>query len=121
MTSTVYRLSLLRSVHVHLPLAEKSRKALTAPANASSSSNSSLAHFTADGWLTPVVNPLNFVAQGTESPEGEAFVLEMQAAWRDWVADGSKGANGGRSLKRGLGWTEVSLGVVLGALVMVFC
>lgn len=50
-------------------------------------------------WLTPVVNPHSYGVQGRESPEGQAFVVEMQAAWRDWVNDGSKGANG--ALKTG--------------------
>ena len=31
-------------------------------------------------------------ARGARSPEGQAFVVEMQAAWRDWVASGSPGA-----------------------------
>jgi hypothetical protein len=55
---------------------------------------SPLQHFTTDGWLTPVVNPYQFSAQGSQSPEGQAFVLEMYAAWRDWVAAESPGANG---------------------------
>jgi hypothetical protein len=53
-------------------------------------------HFTSDGWLTPVVNPESYGAQGSESPEGQAFVLEMQAAWQDWEANGAKGANSAR-------------------------
>ncbi|KIK55319.1 hypothetical protein GYMLUDRAFT_175753 [Collybiopsis luxurians FD-317 M1] len=88
LASTVYRLSLLRSVHHFLPTAEKTRNALFA------SNSSGLEHFTSQGWLTPVVNPDSFGAEGTESPEGEAFVLDLQAAWTDWVKDGSKGANG---------------------------
>lgn len=56
--------------------------------------SSALQHFTTDGWLTPVVNPYQFSAQGSQSPEGQAFVLEMQAAWRDWVTAGSPEANG---------------------------
>ena len=28
--------------------------------------------------------------EGTYSPEGQAFVLLMEAAWRDWVLAGSK-------------------------------
>lgn len=34
--------------------------------------------------LSPVVDPESFAAQGDSSPEGEAFVLLMEAAWRDW-------------------------------------
>ncbi|EGN97365.1 hypothetical protein SERLA73DRAFT_184047 [Serpula lacrymans var. lacrymans S7.3] len=121
LASTVYRLSYLWNVHTHLPLAEQCRKALssssgaqvsfgTTPSPTSSSSSSpsatsttppaspssilGLDHFTSDGWLTPVVNPDSYGSQGTQSPEGQAFILEMQSAWRDWVADGAKGANG---------------------------
>ncbi|CAL1701771.1 unnamed protein product [Somion occarium] len=104
LTSAVYRHSLLSGVHRHLPDAERSRQALSAPANSSNppapnNSNSSLVHFTSNMWLTPVVNPHSYGVQGRESPEGQAFVVEMQAAWRDWVNDGSKGANG--ALKTG--------------------
>ncbi|KAG7097619.1 hypothetical protein E1B28_004952 [Marasmius oreades] len=104
LASTVYRLSLLRGVHRYLPSAENSRKALFA-----SSSNGSLEHFTSDGWLTPVVNPHAFGEQGAHSPEGQAFVLEMRAAWKEWVEDGSKGANSARAtdVTFGLGWGNV--------------
>lgn len=38
------------------------------------------------GTLTKVVDPFNWSTPGTESPEGQAFVLLLQAAWRDYVA-----------------------------------
>lgn len=100
MAATVYRMALMTNTHTHLPDAEASRKALSSPAsgqnNAASNSSiplANMAHFTDDGWLTPVANPDNFGSQGTQSPEGQAFVVEMHAAWRDWVANGSPGAN----------------------------
>ncbi|KAF5390489.1 hypothetical protein D9757_005183 [Collybiopsis confluens] len=96
LASTVYRLSLLRSIHHFLPAAEQSRKALFG-----TNSSGDLTHFTSDGWLTPVVNPDNFGAEGTTSPEGQAFVLDLQAAWEDWVQDGSKGANGASRIRGG--------------------
>ncbi|RDB22323.1 hypothetical protein Hypma_010490 [Hypsizygus marmoreus] len=121
MASTVYRLSLLWGEHSHLPMAERSRKALSSPSATStgptnSNSNSSTAellHLSNAGWLTPVVNPHSYGVQGSESPEGQAFVVEMQAAWRDWVADGSKGANGaGASRWEGMGlWAWIWVGV----------
>lgn len=40
----------------------------------------------ATGWLAPVVNPLSFKARASQSPEGEAFVLLLQAAYRDYVS-----------------------------------
>jgi hypothetical protein len=93
--STVYRLSLISNIHRHLPAAELSRNSLSSATSGSSnaSSISNLAHFDSNGWLTPVVNPYNTGVQGTQSPEGQAFVVMMQAAWNDWVTDGSKGAN----------------------------
>ena len=84
----------------------------TAPissATAPASSSSSLVHFTADGWLQPVVNPYNVGAQGEHSPEGQAFVVEMYAAWRDWTALGSPGKNGA------MGQAMARVGVVAGA------
>ncbi|KAF5311320.1 hypothetical protein D9611_012546 [Ephemerocybe angulata] len=43
-------------------------------------------HFTEDGWLTPTVNPNDYSIQGTHSPEGQAFVVMLHAARRDWQA-----------------------------------
>lgn len=101
LASTVYRLSLLRSVHTFLPTAEKCRKALFTSSSSSSSSSSSnftdFTHFSSDGWLTPVVNPDSFGAEGSDSPESEAFVLDLQAAWTEWVQGGSQGANSART------------------------
>jgi hypothetical protein len=82
LASTVYRLSLLRGEHTYLPLAEKSRKALSAtdPNNLSQ-----LVHFTSEGWLTPVVNPDDFPNQGSNSPEGQAFVAgTMKLSYTTW-------------------------------------
>ncbi|KAG6878014.1 hypothetical protein C0993_000795 [Termitomyces sp. T159_Od127] len=118
LASTVYRLSLIWGTHTHLPIAERTRKALFAP-NTNSSSNSTLEHFDANGWLTPVVNPENYPKEGSESPEGQAFVVELHSAWRDWVADGSKGANGAKRSSGGPGilkWTFVVFGVCWGVL-----
>lgn len=44
----------------------------------------------ANGWLQNTVNPYTFTtptdyAGGGNSPEGQAFVLLMHAAWRDFV------------------------------------
>ena len=89
LASTVYRLSLLWGVHTHIPQAEFARQSLSTPG-----STSGLLRFTENGWLTPVVDPYGYPDQGQDSPEGQAFVISMQAAWRDWVADGAQGANG---------------------------
>lgn len=37
-----------------------------------------------DGLLLNVVDPLNWGQMGNESPEGQSFVLLLQAAWRDF-------------------------------------
>lgn len=121
LASTVYRLSLLSNIRTYIPLAEQIRKALLASAGtivsvtttsttpapsttstalvATDTTTSGLLHFTPEGWLTPVVNPYSYGAQGSESPEGQAFILELQAAWRDWVADGAQGASSAREAR----------------------
>jgi hypothetical protein len=103
---------------MYLPLAEKSRKALSAT---DPNNSSRLVHFTSEGWLTPVVNPDDFPNQGSNSPEGQAFVVEMQAAWRDWVVDGSKGENGAIGGRMGTDvggwpwpWIRVGMAVWIG-------
>jgi hypothetical protein len=40
----------------------------------------------ADGTLQNVVDPFEWRQLGTQSPEGQAFVLLLQSAWRDYVA-----------------------------------
>ncbi|KAF8212225.1 Six-hairpin glycosidase-like protein [Mycena galopus ATCC 62051] len=75
-----------------------------------------LAHFTSDGWLTPVVNPHEYGVEGSDSPEGEAFVLELQAAYNEWVAEGSPGKNAAsRTASGAAGWAWVAAGVVVGS------
>lgn len=39
----------------------------------------------ATGWLTSVVNPRDWSAQGEESAEGQSFTLLLAAAYRDYV------------------------------------
>jgi hypothetical protein len=34
----------------------------------------------------PVVDPYNYAVEGNDSPEAQAFVIMMQAAYRDWAA-----------------------------------
>ncbi|KAH9040705.1 Six-hairpin glycosidase-like protein, partial [Lactarius pseudohatsudake] len=108
LAATVYRLALLTGNKKYVRQAERTRAALfaangttapsstgSAPGSASTASNAfaSTPHFTDDGWLAPVVDPLNYVAEGARSPEGQAFTLMLQSAWRDWSAAGSPGAN----------------------------
>ncbi|GAA5831677.1 hypothetical protein JCM11251_000791 [Rhodosporidiobolus azoricus] len=44
---------------------------------------------TSSGWLAPVVNPLSFKERSSTSPEGQAFVLLLQSAWRDYLSSSS--------------------------------
>ncbi|GBE85574.1 hypothetical protein SCP_0800910 [Sparassis crispa] len=90
----------------------------TPSASPSYSAMAGLAHFTNQGYLTPVVDPYSWGAQaspGAVSPEGQAFVVEMQSAWRDWVLAGAPSASA--ALPRAVtawGWVVgASVGVVL--------
>ena len=44
-----------------------------------------------------MVDPLDVGSEGSQSPEGQAFVLILHAAWRDWNAAG----NGARTNSAG--------------------
>jgi hypothetical protein len=125
LAATVYRLVLLTGNKTFVPEAERTRAAIFATngstasvtfspspasttAQPSSSSSTSDAfvntpHFTSDGWLSPVVDPLNVAVEGGMSPEGEAFALMLHAAWRDWSAAGSPGAPNSASPSPSLG------------------
>ncbi|KAH9035187.1 glycoside hydrolase family 105 protein [Lactarius pseudohatsudake] len=70
-----------------------------APGSAQKASNAftDTPHFTVGGWLAPVVNPHRFVVEGAKSPEGQAFTLMLESAWRDWSDSKSAAVNpGGR-------------------------
>jgi len=99
LASTVYRLSTLAGKHNHIPLAERTRIALTAVSNLDNGPPNGtfafMVHFDIDGWLTPVVDPSQFGQSGSQSPEAQAFVLMMQASYRDWAQAGYNGVNAG--------------------------
>ena len=74
LASAAYRLAFLGVIDSNSDLiatAEKLRAAVEAGVGS-------------DGWLAPVSDPLSFTTEGSESPEAEAFVLLMEAAWVDW-------------------------------------
>ncbi|KDQ17395.1 hypothetical protein BOTBODRAFT_30201 [Botryobasidium botryosum FD-172 SS1] len=50
-------------------------------------------HVDPNGWLTPVVDPYNVGQSGQDSPEGQAFLLMLQAAYQDWNSAGQPGQN----------------------------
>ena len=81
---------------ISTPLTSSSTSTKSAPSSAATTTSNAFAntpHFTVDGWLAPVVDPLNVGVEGAQSPEGQAFILMLQSAWRDWSAAGSPGAN----------------------------
>ena len=113
LASTVYRIALLAGQNSFLGTAERVRQTIFGPASSSSSNNgSSLQHFTSDMWLTPVVNPHQFGVEGTQSPEGQAFVVELEAAWRDWVNAGSPGVNAASRITTSLWMWALVAGVI---------
>ena len=75
------------------PSSTSSGSAPNSAATTASNAFANTPHFTVDGWLTPVVDPLNNGIEGAQSPEAQAFTLMLQSAWRDWSAAGSHGAN----------------------------
>ena len=98
LATTVYRQALISGTTTHIGDAEFIRRKLWAPTSgegndfADPSSVDGLVHYTSDGWLTPVVNPNNFALEGEESPEGQAFSVQLYAAYNDWLANGAPGA-----------------------------
>jgi len=94
MASAVYRLAVLSKVVTKVPDAEQLRETVFSTV---AGSNSSGSHIDDQGWLLPVVDPLDFASLGNKSPEGESFVLLLNAAYQDWVKSGSKGERGAAS------------------------
>jgi len=97
--ATVFRGAVLLRQFANIPAAERIRQTLFSSStnSAPSSGFQNYTHITPDGWLTPVVNPDSYTREGSMSPEGQAFVLQLHSAWRDWVADGSKGVSAASS------------------------
>ena len=71
-----------------------------------------MSHFSPEMWLTPVVDPYNWAAQGGSSPEGQAFVVEMYAAYQDWTTQGSPGTNGALRFGVSARWSAAVAGAV---------
>ncbi|KII95923.1 hypothetical protein PLICRDRAFT_34874 [Plicaturopsis crispa FD-325 SS-3] len=76
LASVTYRMAALTNDTTHLPAANRALKVVEASVDA-------------DGWLQNTVDPLTFntpTAAGDHSPEGQAFVLLLEAAQRDYLA-----------------------------------
>ena len=69
-----------------------------------------------------MVNPGNYVVQGQNSPESEAFMVEMLSAWRDWVNAGSSSHGSACSIRLGSkvlwAWAGVNMLIVVGSTVI---
>lgn len=120
LASTVYRASLMLNQHTFVPYAEKSRRTLFGSTSALPTSNATASfdayqHLTSDGWLTPVVNPHSYGFEGNESAEAQAFVVQLYAAHRDWILNGSKGENSAKSLA--VSGHAVAVAALIGSLV----
>jgi hypothetical protein len=84
LATTVYCLALLTGQSEFIAQAKRTRASIFST-NGSLSKNQ-------DGWLAPDVDPLNVAVEGKHSPEGEAFVLMLYVAWRNWSKAGRPGS-----------------------------
>ncbi|POY75841.1 hypothetical protein BMF94_0922 [Rhodotorula taiwanensis] len=94
LVASTYRLALMANLYSAL---SSSKPASSSLANAEASyqalTGNNNRHLSSSGVLSPVTDPMTFssqLASGKVSPEGEAFVLLMESARRDWIADGGK-------------------------------
>jgi len=71
LASATYRLATITNDTTHIPSADRAFAVVQSRINE-------------EGFLQNVVDPYNFGNAGTTSPEGQAFVLLLQAAWRDY-------------------------------------
>lgn len=81
MAASTFRLAYLTSDRANLSLADA--RLLAAARKARSLIIQSL---DGDGWLTNVVDPQDWHQSGSHSPEGQAFVLLLEASYQDWMA-----------------------------------
>ena len=90
--------------------AEKSREALFAQ---NPTSPFSYSHFTSDWALFPVVDPPSFgVESSIISPEGQAFVVQMYQAWKDWQTESKESGSMGGVPSEGVSTGIVPTGIV---------
>lgn len=80
LAATMYRLAALDITPAYVPYANKIYSTIAEK------------YINETGYLTGAVDPLKFNVMGTESPEGQAFVLMMHAAYRDYTATREKSA-----------------------------
>lgn len=92
--ANTYRLALVADVYSSaLSSVAPAGRSLTAAEASYQALTANNRHISPDGVLSPVTDPLSFkweLEAGQVSPEGEAFVLLMEAARRDFIANGGK-------------------------------
>ncbi|KAI4518693.1 hypothetical protein K525DRAFT_288094 [Schizophyllum commune Loenen D] len=85
LATTVYRYALMTGDTTHIPYAQVIREEL------SRKNGTEYAHFTPEGVLKPVVNPHDYSYQGDASAEGQAFIMMLDAVYKEWQAAGAPG------------------------------
>ncbi|KAF6753906.1 Six-hairpin glycosidase-like protein [Ephemerocybe angulata] len=124
LASTVYRASTVMGQHKYVPYAERTRMTLFTPntgpwTNTNWTRFGDYQYFTTDGWLRPVVDPMNTGNQGQNSPEAQAFVVLLHSAWRDWRWAGEKGKNAAGRIAASYSTVLVSaLSIAVGSLLL---
>ena len=98
LSATSYRMAQLGLDTSTLALADTARRSVFAGVD------------TTTGWVAPVVDPLNFNSLGTNSPEAQAFVIVLAAAYRDYRSTIGTNAPGSMAAKS-TGHSTLSNGV----------
>ena len=76
LAASTYRLAMISGVSAYISAADRAFELIDKSVDE-------------DGWLQNTVDPLSFSTpsvSGTHSPEGQSFVLLLQAAYRDYYA-----------------------------------
>lgn len=94
MIANTYRLALVADVYSSSGASRPASRSLAAAEASYQALTANNRHISTRGVLSPVTDPMSFTRQlesGEEiSPEGEAFVLLMEAARRDYINSGGK-------------------------------
>ncbi|GAA5837983.1 hypothetical protein JCM11251_006816 [Rhodosporidiobolus azoricus] len=128
MIASTYRLAALASEHSELSSSAPSAQALsTAESAYLTLTSGSGDHISSSGVLSPVANPMEYSSQlqnvdsdggGNISPEGEAFILNMEAARRDFIQEGGKVSTDAREVEGGNGTGRTAGSVALASLAL---
>ncbi|KAJ9103744.1 hypothetical protein QFC21_002204 [Naganishia friedmannii] len=92
LAAAAYRLATMNLTTAHVDFANQIHSTVAAR------------HINSTGYLTGAVDPLNFGKQGTYSPEGQAFVLLMQVAYKEYIASGGNDKTSAAMRLMSAGW-----------------